>query len=175
MSQDKLWRNSADAANLNEEKPSKSSRKRDAVALQALGQELTRQSSANLDRLPLDPVLRDAVDAYHRLTKRLAQRRQMRFIGRLMRDADADAITVTLAALKGGSLAQKQRDRWIDQWQVRLIEEGDTALTEVLEAFPEVNRQALRTHVRHAAKEQQSERAQRALRRFLARVADSGG
>jgi ribosome-associated protein len=159
---------------LNEEKPSKSSRKREAVALQALGEELTRQSRANLERLPLDPVLREAVEAYRRLSKRLAQRRQLRFIGRLMRDTDADAITAALAALKGGSLEQKQRDRWVEQWQARLTEEGDAALTELVEAFPEVNRQALRSLVRHFVKEPENERARRALRRFLVGVGDKG-
>ncbi|MEE8043022.1 MAG: ribosome biogenesis factor YjgA [Pseudomonadales bacterium] len=159
---------------MNEEKPSKSSRKREAVALQALGEELTRQSRANLERLPLDPVLREAVEAYRTLTKRLAQRRQLRFIGRLMRDADADAVTAALAALKGGSLAQKQRNRWVEQWQARLTEEGDAALTELVEAFPEVNRQALRSLVRHFVKEPENERARRALRRFLVAVEDKG-
>ena len=159
---------------MNEEKPSKSSRKREAVALQALGEELTRQSRANLERLSLDPVLREAVEAYRRLSKRLAQRRQLRFIGRLMRDTDADAITAALAALKGGSLEQKQRDRWVEQWQARLTEEGDAALTELVEAFPEVNRQALRSLVRHFVKEPENERARRALRWFLVGVGDKG-
>lgn len=155
---------------MNEEKPSKSSRKREAAALQALGEELTRQTTANLERLPLDPALREAVEAYRRLTKRLAQRRQLRFIGRLMRDVDADAITATLAALKGGSLEHKQRDRWVERWQARLIEEGDAALTELVEAFPEINRQALRSLVRHAIKEPEKVQAQRVLRRFLVAV-----
>jgi ribosome-associated protein len=157
---------------LSEEKPSKSRRKREAHALQALGESLTRQSPANLDRLPLDPVLRDAVDEYGRLSKRLAQRRQLQFIGRLMRDADAEAIADALAALEGGSLAQKQRDNLVERWQSRLVEEGDVAVGELVATFPEVDRQVLRSLVRQCAKEPADPQAAKALRRFLAELVE---
>ncbi len=157
---------------MSEEKPSKTSRKREAHALQALGQELTRQSSSNLDRLPLDTVLRDAVDDYGRLTKRLAQRRQLQFIGRLMREADADAIAAGLAALKGGSLEHKQLDRFVDQWRARLEEQGDAAITDLVHAHPQVDRQQLRALARQCVRAPKDEHATKALRRLLRELMD---
>ena len=159
---------------MSEDKPSKTTRKREAHALQALGEALTRQSSSSLDRLPLDPVLRNAVNSYRRLTKRLAQRRQLQFIGRLMREADAEAIAAGLAALKGGSLERKQLERLVERWHSRLVGESDAALGLLLDTHPQVDRQHLRTLVRQCVKDPEDEQASKTLRRFLAALMDAG-
>lgn len=159
---------------MSEDKPSKTTRKREAHALQALGEALTRQSSSSLDRLPLDPVLRNAVNSYRRLTKRLAQRRQLQFIGRLMREADAEAIAAGLAALKGGSLERKQLERLVERWHSRLVEQSDAALGLLLDTHPQVDRQHLRTLVRQCVKDPEDEQASKTLRRFLAALMDAG-
>lgn len=150
-----------------EDKPSKTSRKREATALQALGEQLTQQPSANLDRLPLEPALREAIDEYGKLTKRLARRRQLQFIGRLMRAADAEAIVTALAALAGGSLERKQRERSAERWQARLMEEGDSALAELVDAHPTIDRQRLRALLRQCARRPEDEDAAKTLRNFL--------
>jgi ribosome-associated protein len=67
---------------------SKSQRKRDALALQALADELVRLSPAQLDSVPLPDDLRVAVTSARELS-RGAYRRQVRYLGRLLRDTDA--------------------------------------------------------------------------------------
>jgi ribosome-associated protein len=78
--------------------PSKSQRKRDAHAAQRLGQRLVAMRERELDGLPLDESLRDALDEARRLTSHGARARQLQYIGKLMRGADVDAIEATLAA-----------------------------------------------------------------------------
>jgi ribosome-associated protein len=79
--------------------PSKSSRKREAHALQKLGEELVQMRAQDLARLPLPESLRDAIDEARRLTSRGAQARQRQFIGKLMRDIDIEPIVTAMAAL----------------------------------------------------------------------------
>ena len=79
--------------------PSKSARKREAHALQKLGEELVKMRQADLDRLPLPENLREAIDEARRLTNRGALSRQRQYIGKLMREADVAPIEAALAAL----------------------------------------------------------------------------
>ena len=79
--------------------PSKSSRKREALALQKLGEDLVKLRLADLDRLPLPENLREAIDEARRLTNRGALSRQRQYIGKLMRDIDIAPVEAALAAL----------------------------------------------------------------------------
>jgi ribosome-associated protein len=78
--------------------PSKSQRKRDAHAAQALGERLVALRSTELTGLPLDDLLRDAIEAAREITSRGARARQLQYIGKLMRAANMGAIEATLAA-----------------------------------------------------------------------------
>jgi ribosome-associated protein len=79
--------------------PSKSARKREAHALQKLGEELVALRAVELARLPLPETLRDAIDEARRLTSRGALARQRQYIGKLMRDIDVEPILAAMAAL----------------------------------------------------------------------------
>lgn len=88
--------------------PSKSARKRQAHALQKLGEQLVRMRPGDAAGLPLSEPLREAVDEARRLTSRGALARQFQYIGKLMREEDVPAIE---AALVAQDEAQKARAR----------------------------------------------------------------
>lgn len=69
---------------------SRSQRKRDSSALQTRGEQLARMSPARQARLPLPPDLAEALADFRRLTDKEAKRRQLQFIGRLMREAEEE-------------------------------------------------------------------------------------
>jgi ribosome-associated protein len=79
--------------------PSKSQRKRDAHALQALGSQLIALSAAQLARLALPEALHEAVVAAQRMRSHGARTRQMQYIGKLMRQLDPIALSRIRAAL----------------------------------------------------------------------------
>lgn len=81
-------------------RPSKSQRKRDAHALQALGEQLVALPPAHLARLVLPDDLREAVRATKRMSQHGARLRQMQYIGRLMRALDEDVLTAIRQALE---------------------------------------------------------------------------
>jgi ribosome-associated protein len=89
-------------------RPSKSSRKRAALALQALGARLVQMRATELAKLPLDDSLRAALQEARRLRSHGALARQHQYIGKLMRDIDLAALE---AALAGLDAAQKAHAR----------------------------------------------------------------
>lgn len=79
--------------------PSKSQRKREATALQDLGAALVKLSAAQLNRVPLSEDLAAAVQAAQAIPQRGAHKRQLQFIGKLMRNLDEMEVTAIRAAL----------------------------------------------------------------------------
>ncbi|OGA20916.1 MAG: hypothetical protein A3I02_00715 [Betaproteobacteria bacterium RIFCSPLOWO2_02_FULL_67_26] len=82
------------------DRPSKTQRKKQVHALQDLGAELVELSAEQLAAIELPESLRDAVEAARRITARGARRRQLQYIGKLMRRVDAGPIRAALAALR---------------------------------------------------------------------------
>jgi ribosome-associated protein len=82
---------------LTDTKPSKSAKKREYLALQKLGEELITLRESDLQRMPLDEELRSAVVEARQMKSRGALRRQKQYIGKLMRQIDADPIRQALA------------------------------------------------------------------------------
>ena len=81
-------------------KPSKSARKREYIALQKLGEELITLKVSDLDRLPLDDNLREAVLEARQMKAHGALRRQKQYIGKLMRHVDPEPIQAEMAKLR---------------------------------------------------------------------------
>ena len=76
-----------------DDRPSRSQKKRDSTALQRMGEELTTLGSSVLAKMPLTPNIREAVLEWQRLSSHEGRRRQMQYIGRLMREeADPQAV-----------------------------------------------------------------------------------
>ena len=148
---------------------SKTKRKQEMHELQALGVALVALSESQLQDMSLETRLHEAVLAAKRITSHEARRRQMQYIGRLMRDADAEPIRARLAAVEGHSTQAAAHHRRLEAWRERLMED-DAALTEFVAAHPGADLQELRALLRNArkeAKEGKPPRAYRELFRFL--------
>lgn len=135
--------------------PSKSQRKREMTALQALGERLVALPANKLTQLPIGERLLDSVRQAQRIKSHEARRRQLQFIGKLMRDADSDAIAAQLAIWDNGSREQAALFHALEAWRDRLIE-SDDALTALLQHAPHVDIPHLRNIIRQARREQAS-------------------
>ena len=120
-------------------KPSKSQQKRDMTALQKLGEELVGYPAERLLRIDLPDDLRSAVDEARGIRDHEGRRRQMQYIGKLMRGVDVDPIRAALDAFTGASREEAAALHALERWRERLIED-DEALT----AFAGVHTAALR-------------------------------
>ena len=150
-------------------KPSKTKRKEQMHELQALGAALVELAESRLQAMRLEDALLKAVLEAKRIRSHEARRRQMQYIGRLMRDVDAEPIRARLAELEGHSAQAAAQHRRLEALRERLIGD-DEALTEFAAAHPAADLQALRTLVRNARKETKEGKPPRAYReifRFL--------
>lgn len=145
---------------------SKTQQKRAMHALQALGAALVDLPEAQLAALELPEALAAAVADARRMTRHGAKRRQLQFIGKLMRAIDPEPIRAQLAVLRGQSAQAAAAQRRLEDWRARLLEDDD-ALTAFAQAFPSADLQALRTAIRNARKEQAAAKPPRAYRELF--------
>lgn len=119
-------------------RPSKSARKRESLALQKLGEELAAMPQAERAELDLPEELREALDMHDRISDREGARRQRQFIGRLMREADADRIASSLALRRADRASRARRARMLEKWREKFLNAGEAELEELFSAFQEI-------------------------------------
>jgi ribosome-associated protein len=154
---------------------SKTRRKREMHELQALGVALAALPESQLKEMQLAEALLAALLEAKRIRSHEAKRRQMQYIGRLMRDIDPAPIRSRLAEVEGHSAQATARHRRLEAWRGRLLGD-DEALTAFAAEHPRAELQVLRTLIRNARKEAaegRPPRASRELFRVLKAIEDS--
>jgi ribosome-associated protein len=138
--------------------PSKSSRKRDALAAQALGEQLISLPETELAALELPEELLTALEQARRIKSRAAGSRQRQYIGKLMRDIDLTRIAERLAARSEQSWREAELFKRVEAWRERLISEPQ-ALAELAGLRPGLDEQHLARQIA-AARRERAERGQ---------------
>ena len=154
---------------------SKTRKKREMHELQALGVALAELPESQLHEMHLGENLLKALLEWKRTKTHEAKRRQMQYIGRLMREVDAAPIRAQLAEVEGHSAQANARHRRLEAWRERLVGD-DGALTAFAAEHPGADLQLLRTLIRNARKESaegKPPRAYRELFRVLKEIAAS--
>ena len=149
--------------------PSRTQLKKQMTALQDLGAELVALTPAQLAEMALPETLHEAVMAARRITRFEARRRQLQYIGRLMRHVDPEPIRARLERWKASSRERTAHVHRLERWRERLLAD-DGALPELVREHPRVDTQRLRALVRNARRERdlnQPPRCYRALYRLL--------
>lgn len=149
---------------------SRSQNRREALEVLALGETLVSLTPAQLARLPIPEDLLEHIEYSKRITAHGARKRQLAFLAKQMRreeDATLEAIRDALEANSATSKRSVALMHRIERWRERLLAEGDAALVELLEEFPDGDRQQLRTLVRNALAEQAKNKPPRAFREIF--------
>lgn len=142
---------------------SKTRKKQQMDALQELGEELAELPADSLKRIDIPEHLRDALQAAQRITAHGAKRRQLQYIGKLMRDIEPEPIRAALANLRGESAVEVARMHRLERLRTRLMEDEKT-LAEIAETFPGADLQHLRALRRSAVKEHEGQKPPRSYR-----------
>ncbi|KQT10455.1 ribosome biogenesis factor YjgA [Ramlibacter sp. Leaf400] len=136
---------------------SKTELKRESAELQKLGESLLTLRAELLDRLQLPEKLLEALDQVRRITDFEGRRRQMQYIGKLMRGLDEEMLVAVREALdtqRQGSARESLALHEAEQWRDDLIEKDD-ALQRWLDQHPGTDSQQLRALIRQARKDRQ--------------------
>ncbi|MGE8472362.1 ribosome biogenesis factor YjgA [Paraburkholderia hospita] len=159
------------------DRPSKSQLKREMHALQELGVELVALPKDALKRMPMPESLDDAVRAARRITDHEGKRRQMQYVGKVMRgllDDETAALREALDKYKGINKAETARLHWIERTREKLLAD-DAALTEFIRQHPAVDPQEGRTLIRNARREAQQGKPPRYFRDLFQWIKNADG
>ena len=144
--------------------PSKTQRKHAMEELQSLGEALVDLPAERLKKIELSDELREAIGAAQRMTRLdEAKRRQMQYIGRLMRSADIEPLRAALADARGESASETARLHRLERLRSELLADEKT-IQEIATLYPAIDLQHLRSLRRAALKEQQQNKPPRNFR-----------
>lgn len=146
------------------------------LALQTLGEQLVALSDAQLRQVPLDERMQEAVALARRITSREGRRRQLQFIGRLMRETDPAPIRDAIRAVTEGGRQDARLLHAAEQWRDRLMDDP-AALIALRSAVPSLDATDIATLADHARLEHQAGRHGRRYRELyrVIRAALSAG
>lgn len=136
-----------------DDKESKTQLKLRMKGLQEIGTALVNLSDSQLEKIPMDDTLRDAVLHAREITDHEGKRRQLQYIGRLMRNYDPQPIEEALQKIQLKSNEGKAKFHQVERWRDKLISEGDTQLKLFIEQFPTADIQHLRQLIRKTQQE----------------------
>ncbi len=145
---------------------SKTKLKAEADAQQAIGKKLVDLPKDRLMKLNLPEALYEAVLEAKRITANGAIRRQMQYLGRLMRDIDSTAIVDQLQRWEGKHNEENARFHTLERWRTRLLSDNN-AVSEFLLAFPHADSQQLRTLIRNAQREEAAQKPPKSSRELF--------
>jgi ribosome-associated protein len=153
-------------------RPSKTRMKQEAHELQTLGRELSELPEDRLAAIEMPDALREAIVTFRRTKSHEGRRRQLQYVGKQMRAADAGPLREAVDAYKLGSAKDTLRLHETERWRDELVA-NDEALTRWTQEFPQSDLQRLRSLIRSARKdaaaapEQRSGRGYRELFQFI--------
>lgn len=150
---------------------SKTQLKKEMLALVKLGEQVVELGASALMRIPLDTEVAEAVDIARTMNrKKPSYKRQLQFIGKLLRnrdDKDIEAIEQALENLQGQQYALKAHFHKLESLRDKLVDQGDDALQSLLQEHPHLDRQRLRQWIRQARKEREQNKPPKAFREIF--------
>lgn len=141
--------------------------KKEATALQKMGEKLVLLSDDQLDRMELPMRLLEAIQSVRAIKSRGARRRQMQYIGSLMRGVDAEPIEQALLAIEQGAYGQARAFHRIEAWRDQLVDGDDDVIRDILDTFPDADRRRLGQLVRSARKEKEKDAPPKSARNLF--------
>src|ERR1700731_1770910 len=157
-----------DSTETEEQRRSKSARKREAASLQELGVKLSALPDQEIKALDLPDNLFVALRDLRRLPSHGAQVRQRQYIGKLMRDIDPEPVLAKLAERKQRHDLEIRHFQQIERWRDRLLSEPRTGLEELLREYPRADRPTLVRLLEKAEKERLEQRSPVGARELFA-------
>lgn len=154
-------------------RPSKSAMKRASHELQALGEQLLAMPDARLASIEMPERLRDALADYKTTRSFEGKRRQLQYIGKVLRLVEVDELREAVAVFQLGHARNALALHEAERWRAELVGEDPDALTRWAQEYPGSDLQQLRALVRSAKKdaaaapEQRNGRGYRELFQFI--------
>jgi ribosome-associated protein len=149
---------------------SRSQKRREALAVFDLGEKLVALTESQLAKVPMPESLRDLVRDSRRITAPVARKRQLQFLAKHMRREEDETIEAIRRSLEHDRADARRETAELHRFEAmreHLIEGGDEALAELIEAHPHADRQHLRQLARNAREERLKNKPLHAYRQLF--------
>ena len=150
--------------------PSKSQRKHDAQAVLDLSKTIVELGDKLFAGLSLPDEVREAAVLAKNIGAHGGRKRQIHYLAKLMRKGDLDDIRTQLQTIEHHAQTSKRLDKNLQRWRDRLIDEGDSALADLVGQWPHTDRQLVRQLIRNAQRDRDQQpipKSARALFQYL--------
>jgi len=147
--------------------PSRSQLKRENQELRDMGEQLVLLAKSQLEKIILDDFLKAAIKEARRLKNLDARRRQIQYIGKLLRNMDVSDIKYSLDKLNHQSQTFRQHFANLEEWRDRFINEGNDAIEDFVALYPQGDRQQLRNLQRQACREKATNKSSTASEKLF--------
>ncbi|MET0329093.1 MAG: ribosome biogenesis factor YjgA [Luteimonas sp.] len=150
--------------------PSRKQNRREALEVLSLADALVALSDNQLGKLPVPETLLPHIADARRITSHIARKRQLAFLAKQMRRESDETLEAIRDAMDAGGSAARMETALLhraETWRTRLLEGGDAALAELLDAYPDTDRQRLRQLVRNALAERARNKPPAAFRELF--------
>lgn len=128
---------------------SKTAIKKEMLALHQLGKKIVALPKSQLDLIPLEEKLLDAIVAARKITKHGGLKRQLQYIGKLLRHVDTTPIQKAFDEIESGNQKNTELLHMKEIWREQLIVGGKEKITEFLLSYPKTDRQRLQQLLRN--------------------------
>lgn len=146
---------------------SRTQRKLASQTLQKLGLDITKLPASIRHTLPLNEILRHELERLRTTTNNVAKKRQMQFVGKLLRREDPEPLLTALRNYEQRGQEQTARQHRAERWRDYLLSQGDEAIHNLLQQHPELDRQTLRQLVRQSHLETANKKPPSASRKLF--------
>ena len=150
--------------------PSRKQNRRDALEVLSLADALVALSDNQLGKLPVPDTLLPHIADARRITSHIARKRQLAFLAKQMRRESDETLEAIRDAMDAGGSAARFETAMLhraETWRTRLLDDGDAALAELLDAYPDADRQRLRQLVRNTLAERAKNKPPAAFRELF--------
>jgi len=156
--------------------PSKSELKRQMTERQKLAEVLAALSSDALKSIPMDEAIKTAIAETPKIKSFEAIRRHKQYLGKLMRflnQEELETIQKRLDAIQGVSKAETAKLHFLESYRDKLITNDET-FTNLIEKYPDMDIQNMRTLIRNARREKEQSKPPKAYREIFRVLKDLG-
>lgn len=161
-----------DAEELEQGRASKSAAKRDCDHLSDVVDDILKMTVEDRRSLALPDSIDAAIELALKIKSRSGSKRQRRYISKLMRSADSEAIEASVKQIQHRHDTSTAQFKRLEAWRDRLVDGDKQALNEVIDHYPEVDRQHINQLIRAAHKEKQQEKPPAAARKLFKYLRD---
>ena len=150
---------------------SKTELKKDSKKIQQFGKKISELTINNIEAFKFPLNIYEATIALKNLKSNSAKKRQVQYLGKLLREIDLTDALIVMKQLEVSSQKEIQRNHIIEVWREKLLVNNDS-ITEFIDRYPQIDRQALRQSISNIQKEKKDNKGTKNSRQLFKLIKD---